>query len=1084
MLCCACAGFHYISYISYTFRALIINDVAPLFNDCVVGAPGCQYQSGLDALQMQFQVDGTLNKWKDFGRLCGIFIAFSLGAAVLYVTLNWDKPDSPESPEWGEDDGERKERIGIADGGDQQDDAGNAQQRQLQKAQQQQPSRLQRMKSKIVRSVGHVGGNDDRVTAQQANAVPGDAPNTTAGGSSGGGGPAAQSRGGGEAKGSGGLLLAQQPMLSRDDNIPMPIPPAALQVAKARKSNSSPALMQKEQLKQEREERKKEAEQHGGAAGDGYGGQSDQGGKEEQKAKKAAGSKAPLQRAASHDFGFDVEHMQTEALVSGNKSYLQWKDLSYTVTLDNGTQRRLLHKTFGYVRPGKMCALMGASGAGKSTLLDVLAGKKTSGAVEGEILVNGREKDASFTRIAGYVEQSDSINPMSTVREAIAFSGRMRLPQRFSNAEVELKVKNVLQVLGLAHLADELVGSPGMGGVTAEVRKKVTIGVELVAEPSILFLDEPTTGLDSAGAYAVMSAIHTLSKHMAVVCTVHQPSTELTKMFDDILLLKEGGEVVYFGEMSRVVTYFAEQQLGECPPGKNPVDFALEQLKRCNEKSNQGKKHRDQDEQESKQKKEQQQGGLLHQLSRRFSGRNDAQPQQQQQHDQQQQPQREQSSGDVRGEEDRQLRQQLSPRRRAELDETRKEDGEHKEHSEERSNEDREGSGSDDDKAGEHRGVKAKGEDADKDGKGKDGKGKDRFEDLSPERAARLPDMFVESPYYEGVKKTLDAGVMPEDEKKAYKPPDLKSSHAAFPTQVAWLSSRFFTNVYRNKFGVVIRFVLIFVFTFFIGTIFFRLGYNQEWATQRLGVLFLVLINVMFSANAFLPEIYFNRPIYFREITGQLYSPEAYFVARYIGDAPYVLGECLLYSTIYWWVGLNPYDHSSHYGFFFWILLVLRYCGIAITHFFGTAIAAPDFAATLEITFFNVMLAFTGFLIPGPDIPSWWVWLYDVSFIRYALDTAVYFEFIHETFDCDPSQAVSVYAPYTGGCDIISTGTFDGQQVVSKCQYSCGYDIFTSFGVDPASSMVVQNFGILHAFAIFFFFIAYLALRFINHVKR
>ena len=1055
----------------------------------------------MQALEDQFQVNGELNKWKDFGRLCGIFIAFSGGAAVLYVLLNWSKPDSPESPEWGEDDGERAERIGLSDGAGgpssgASDGSGHAQQKQLEKVQQQ-PGRLHRMRSKIVRSVGSVVGADNRGTAQQANAMPGDVPNTTSQGTGAGGGTAAQSQGGGD----GQLQLAVQPMLSRDDNIPMPIPPAALQVAKSRKSNSSPALLQKEQLYKERQDRQKEEaeQQHpggGGGADGGQGVQPDQAGKGEQLAKKAAGSKAPLQRAASHDFGFDVEHMQTEALVSGNKSYLQWKDLSYTVTLDNGTERRLLHKAFGYVRPGIMCALMGASGAGKSTLLDVLAGKKTSGKIEGEILVNGRPKDAAFTRIAGYVEQSDSINPMSTVREAIAFSGRMRLPQKFSDAEVDLKVKNVLQVLGLAHLGDELVGSPGMGGVSPEVRKKVTIGVELVAEPSILFLDEPTTGLDSAGAYAVMSAIHTLSKHMAVVCTVHQPSTELTKMFDDILLLKDGGEVVYFGEMSRVVTYFAENQLGECPPAKNPVDFALEQLKRCNEKSSKGQKYREDDEQQRKQDKEQQQSGLIKQLSRHLSRRNVAQPQQ---------GQREEGngSGGRGGEDGQQLRGQQRPRSsRAELDETRNEDGEQKEHSERHHSDgdsaEREDAGAQDRQpSGDQQqqpqqqsssgSAQPNGDASGKGKEGKEGKGKDRFEDLSPERASRLPEMFLESPYYEGVKKTLDQGVMPEDEKQAYRPPDLKSSHAAFPTQVAWLSRRFFTNVHRNKFGLVIRFFLILVFTFFIGTIFFRLGYNQEWATQRLGVLFLVLINVMFSANAFLPEIYFNRPIYFREITGNLYTPEAYFIARYIGDAPYVVAECFLYSTIYWWVGLNPYNHSAHYGYFFWLLLVLRYCGIAITHFFGTAIRAPDFAATLEITFFNVMLAFTGFLIPGPSIPQWWVWLYDVSFIRYALDTAVYFEFIHEVFDqdCAASSQVIVYAPYTGGCDILSTGTApNGMEIITKCQYSCGYDIFAAFGVNPETKEVIQNFGILHCFAIFFFLLAYLALRFINHVKR
>jgi hypothetical protein len=129
---------------------------------------------------------------------------------------------------------------------------------------------------------------------------------------------------------------------------------------------------------------------------------------------------------------------------------------------------------------------------------------------------------------------------------------------------------------------------------------------------------------------------------------------------------------------------------------------------------------------------------------------------------------------------------------------------------------------------------------------------KSEFEDLSPERAGKLPELFTESPYYEAVKKTLEAGVMPE--KSAYKPPDLKSTHANTLTQIIWLTHRFFSNVHRNKFGLVIRYFLIFVFVFFVGTIFLRLGYNQEWTNERLGVIFLTLINVMFSTNAFLPE--------------------------------------------------------------------------------------------------------------------------------------------------------------------------------------------------------------------------------------
>ena len=197
--------------------------------------------------------------------------------------------------------------------------------------------------------------------------------------------------------------------------------------------------------------------------------------------------------------------------------------------------------------------------------------------------------------------------------------------------------------------------------------------------------------------------------------------------------------------------------------------------------------------------------------------------------------------------------------------------------------------------------------DTEQNGEGEKGeKKRSKGNEISPEAANKLSSLFTESNFYEGIKKTLDQGVMPEDEKKAYRPPDMKSTHANTLTQITWLTHRFFTNVLRNKFGMVIRFFLILMFMFFVGTIFLRLGYNQSWAQQRLGVMFLVLINVMFSTNAFLPEIYFNRPIYFREYTANMYSSFSYFVARYLGDAPYVVFECILYSLLYFWV-----DHES-----------------------------------------------------------------------------------------------------------------------------------------------------------------------------
>lgn len=129
-------------------------------------------------------------------------------------------------------------------------------------------------------------------------------------------------------------------------------------------------------------------------------------------------------------------------------------------------------------------------GAGKSTLLDVLAGRKTSGRTEGEILLNGEAfNPITFNHLAGYVEQFDTHNALSTVREAIEFSARLRLPNLISNQneEINKKVDEMLDILELRPFADSLIGPPGLN---AEVRKKLSLAVEMIMEPSLLFVDE------------------------------------------------------------------------------------------------------------------------------------------------------------------------------------------------------------------------------------------------------------------------------------------------------------------------------------------------------------------------------------------------------------------------------------------------------------------------------------------------------------------------------------------------------------------------------------------------------------------
>ena len=170
---------------------------------------------------------------------------------------------------------------------------------------------------------------------------------------------------------------------------------------------------------------------------------------------------------------------------------LSFEGITYEVTVAKGAIKPLLRGVSGSARPGTLTALMGASGAGKTTLLDVLAFRKTTGTVGGRVLLNGEPATAvAFARLAGFAEQEDIHLDFTTVREAVAFSASMRLPASVGAREREAFVDEVVRLLELEPLAGRRTGSLAPGEL-----KRLTIAVELAANPSILFLDEPTTGL-------------------------------------------------------------------------------------------------------------------------------------------------------------------------------------------------------------------------------------------------------------------------------------------------------------------------------------------------------------------------------------------------------------------------------------------------------------------------------------------------------------------------------------------------------------------------------------------------------------
>lgn len=245
---------------------------------------------------------------------------------------------------------------------------------------------------------------------------------------------------------------------------------------------------------------------------------------------------------------------------------------------------RLLSCITASFTPGTMTALMGESGAGKSTLLDVLAGYKTGGHIFGDININGREKTVDTWRsIAGYCEQVDLHNPAVTVRESLVFAARMRLrPHSVPDEEKVRFAFRIIALLDLDEFADMLVGDEASGeGLPKHARKRLTVGVELAGNPSILFADEPTSGLDSLSASVVVSSLERAAKvqGLTIVCTIHQPSREVFEAFDNLLLLRKGGVVVYNGPVPDLNSYVVNSSNKDglaLPDGANPADHALE----------------------------------------------------------------------------------------------------------------------------------------------------------------------------------------------------------------------------------------------------------------------------------------------------------------------------------------------------------------------------------------------------------------------------------------------------------------------------------------------------------------------------
>ncbi|KAG5672561.1 hypothetical protein PVAND_002679 [Polypedilum vanderplanki] len=251
-----------------------------------------------------------------------------------------------------------------------------------------------------------------------------------------------------------------------------------------------------------------------------------------------------------------------------------FKNVTYNIGVENKFFRRkartILNQISGEFRANEISAIIGLSGSGKSTLLDCLSGFRKN-YTNGSFLINDNEISVeTIKRLSSYFMQEQTLHPFLTVTEILIFSLSMKGGDNLKENEKNLRIEQILEKLSITNRNNTLIKDLSGGE-----KKRLQIAIELVRDPKILFLDEPTTNLDSFSTVQCINFLKSLTREQkTVICTIHQPSASIFKMFDHIYAISNGF-CIYQGSSKNLISFLKELGL-TCPLHYNPADFLLE----------------------------------------------------------------------------------------------------------------------------------------------------------------------------------------------------------------------------------------------------------------------------------------------------------------------------------------------------------------------------------------------------------------------------------------------------------------------------------------------------------------------------